>query len=605
MIMVISIIGGFMTMLRKNNYTPDVLECLANLSSDEVFTPPEVANKILDMLPQEVFESTETTFLDPFSKSGVFLREITKRLLKGQVSDYDDKSKEIELIEKSAIQDAVKNGLLDLTDGEYELKAKKIGRDAIRVHPKASEFYHFEDKLQSELNRIFTNQIFGIAITELTAQLSRRSLYCSKDANGSYSVCTSFGINNDGNIRFVPMKHTWQNNTCIFCGGNRSKMDRPDDHESHAYEFIHTKKVEELYNMKFTVICGNPPYQLNLGNDGGNSAKAQAIYHKFIDNAIALKPKYLTMIIPSRWMTRTQAGVPDNWVDKMIACNHFKEIHDFANSAGCFPGVNINGGVNYFLYEDSYNGKCKYFYYDDTFNSTTSHEIFLNEKSSGVVIRDPKSYGVIEKISLIDGVYYNNEDSNFSGYVSPADFFTKKPVLTSNWSDFVSEKDDEHSIKCYLNKSIHKVPFGYIDEKIIPKNSKTIGLHKVYLAAANGTDQIIGCPFYGEPGSICSQTYRIIGYDPDKHNFTKEQCENIISYIKTRFFRYLVSIKKKTQNGPRGVYQFVPVQDFSKPWTDEELYKKYNLSESEIALIELNIKPMANIITNTGTNKEV
>ena len=127
----------------------------------------------------------------------------------------------------------------------------------------------------------------------------------------------------------------------------------------------------------------------------------------------------------------------------------------------------------------------------------------------------------------------------------------------------------------------------------MPKNQKTKDLHKVFIPAANGsTDSVLGTPFYGEPNSVCSQTYLVIGYDPVKHNFNKVECENIISYIKTKFFRYLVSIKKKTQNGPRGVYQFVPLQDFSKPWTDEELYNKYGLNETEISFIERTIKPM-------------
>ena len=127
----------------------------------------------------------------------------------------------------------------------------------------------------------------------------------------------------------------------------------------------------------------------------------------------------------------------------------------------------------------------------------------------------------------------------------------------------------------------------------MPKNQKTKDLHKVFIPAANGsTDLVLGTPFYGEPNSVCSQTYLVIGYDPVKHNFNKVECENIISYIKTKFFRYLVSIKKKTQNGPRGVYQFVPLQDFSKPWTDEELYNKYGLNETEISFIDNTIKTM-------------
>ena len=162
----------------------------------------------------------------------------------------------------------------------------------------------------------------------------------------------------------------------------------------------------------------------------------------------------------------------------------------------------------------------------------------------------------------------------------------------SSWKNYSKEKDSVHSVKYYLNKAIHKMDFAWISKNDIPKNLETKDFHKVYIPAANGSmDIVLGKPFYGEPNSVCSQTYLVIGYDKS-HNLSKEKCENIITYIQTRFFRYLVSIKKKTQNGPRGVYQFVPLQDFSKPWTDEELYAKYNLSPEEIAFIESMIRPM-------------
>lgn len=149
------------------------------------------------------------------------------------------------------------------------------------------------------------------------------------------------------------------------------------------------------------------------------------------------------------------------------------------------------------------------------------------------------------------------------------------------------------TIRYYVNKAIHKTSFGYVSKSQIPKNHQSIALTKVFIPAANGSNDIVlGTPFVGEPNSVCSQTYLIIGYDPQKHNFSKKECENIISYIKTRFFRYLVSIKKKTQNGPRAVYQFVPMQDFSKPWTDAELYAKYKLTREEIDFIESMIRPM-------------
>ncbi len=535
------------------NHNPDVLSCLANLSNDEVFTPPTIANAMLDLLPQELFTNPNTTFLDPACKSGVFLREIAKRLIVGLESHMPD--------------------------------------------------------LQERLNHIFTKQLFGIAITELTALLSRRSLYCSKHANGPYSVCNTFATES-GNIQFASLKHTWKDGRCIYCGASQSEYDRDDALESHAYEFIHTDPpprhceeqgdeaihpTKEFLKMKFDVIISNPPYQLGVGNDGGNSSKAKAIYHLFIDNAIKLVPHYVLMITPSRWMTRATEGISDEWIDNMLQSNHFKTIHDFEDSSECFPGVEIKGGVNYFLWEKSYVGKTNYYFHKSGQQGIIERHDYLDSTNSGVVIRDPNAYSIINRIKAVEDSYFLESVKNFSSFVSPKDFFTNKQLLTSSWQDYKDAASNVYSIKYYLNKNIHKKECGWIKKAIVPKNSGSIKLHKVYIPAAggSGTDtQILGFPFYGEPNSVCSQTYLVIGYDPVKHNFTKKECENIITYIKTRFFRYLVSIKKKTQNGPRGVYQFVPLQDFSKPWTDEELYKKYNLSQEEIAFIESMIRPM-------------
>ncbi|MEI7425521.1 MAG: Eco57I restriction-modification methylase domain-containing protein [Candidatus Moraniibacteriota bacterium] len=520
----------------QNNYNPDVLSCLANLSSDEVFTPPKLANEILDLLPKEIWKDKNATFLDPVSKSGVFLREIAKRLLEG-------------------LQDEIPN-------------------------------------IQKRIDHIYTKQIFGIGITEMTSLLSRRSVYCSKEANGKYSISDSFN-DNHGNIFFDNTNHDWKNGRCSYCGASQSEYEREEGLETHAYQFIHNNLPNKIKNMKFDVIIGNPPYQMSFGIEGANSSNAKSIYNLFITQAIKLNPRYLTMITPSRWMTKTSQGIPDEWVENILKSNKFKIVHDFENSSDCFPGVSIMGGVNYFLWGNDYIGKCDYYFHSNGNKNVSHRHDYLDSVQSGIIIRDPKSYGIIDKIIKKDGQYFNETNNNFSSLVSPKHFFDRGVLLTSNWKDFKNKRQGDYNIKYYVNKNSYNMDFGWISKKQIPKNIETKNLNKVYIPAANGSrDIILGKPFYGEPNSICSQTYLIIGYNPQNHIFSKQECMNIISYIKTRFFRYLVSIKKKTQNGPRGVYQFVPLQDFNQLWTDEKLYKKYELTKEEIEFIESMIRPM-------------
>ena len=355
-----------------NKHNPDVLSCLANLSNDDVFTPPEVVNRMLDMLPQELFESTETTFLDPCCKTGVFLREIAKRLLANQMPGYEQ-----------AVE---------------EINAKKANGQKLSPDEK-----WFMNQLQNSIDHIFHNQLFGIAITEMTSLVSRRSVYCSKWPNGEYSV-SKFN-NPEGNIRFKRINHTWANGKCKYCGASEEQYSRGDTLETHAYEWIHTENPEGIFNMKFDVIISNPPYQLS---DGGNAASASPIYHLFVNQAKKLKPRYVTMIIPARWYTGGK-GL-DKFRDSMLNDNHIRSITDYVNSKECFGSLSIGGGVCYFLWDRDHSGLCNFRTINTGIESCSTRK--LNEFP--VFVRYNEAVGIIHKV--LD----KNEP-------------TLDTILTSNW----------------------------------------------------------------------------------------------------------------------------------------------------------------------------
>lgn len=494
-------------------YNPDVLSCLANLSNDEVFTPPAVVNQMLDLLPQELFESPKTTFLDPAAKSGVFLREITKRLIVGLEKKIPD--------------------------------------------------------LQERVDHILHKQVFGIATTELTSLVSRRSLYCSKYPNCKYSVSKFDTV--EGNIRYRALRHTFVNGRCKWCGASEAQFDRDESLESHAYEFIHTSNPEEIFNMKFDVIISNPPYQMA---DGGNSASAMPIYQKFVEQAKNMNPRYLVMIIPARWYAGGK-GL-DEFRKTMLTDRRIRRVVDYFDAEECFPGIDISGGICYFLWDRDHTGPC---IVDSRRHDNCSvMERELLEAGCDSFIRFNEAVSIVRKVR-------SKKEHSFSSLVS-----SRKP-FGFDTSKRGKSKPFANAAKLYVNKNTTDGE-EYIPSKEVKTNIELFNFHKVYVSYAYGERdafpyRVIGTPFYGEPHSCCTETYLAIGGFHDK-----TEAYNAISYMRTRFMRVLILLLKNTQHATQKVYAFVPLQDFSKPWTDAELYKKYDLTKDEIAFIESMIKPM-------------
>lgn len=503
---------------------PDVLTCIANLSNDEVFTPPEFANRMLDTLAMawaadhngaNLWADRNVKFLDPFTKSGVFLREITKRLTEGLKDEIPD--------------------------------------------------------LQKRVDHILTRQVFGIAITHLTSLLARRSLYCSKFANGEHSITKGFA-SEAGNIWFERQEHTWKDGKCVFCGASQKTLDRGDGRETHAYAFIHTDnikaRISEIFggDMQFDVIIGNPPYQLS---DGGYGVSASPIYQEFVEQAKSLEPRFLSMVIPSRWFGGGK-GLGE-FRATMLADNRVRKLVDYENARDAFPGVDLAGGVCYFLWSRDERGLCEV---TNIVGNTTENASERRLDEFSTFVRHSAAVPIIRKI-------LQKGEPKMSAQVS-----SRKPF------GLATNARPEASGDLVLRWEKGEGPFPRskitVGSDIIDK-WKVITSYVAYDHAGNpgkdGKRKVFSKIGVLPPGEICTETYLVVGaYE------SEIEATNLIEYMRTKFFRFLVAQFMYSHHLTKSAYDFVPILDMTITWSDERLAERYQLTLEERAFIDSKIR---------------
>ncbi len=534
----------------------DILETITNVGNDEVFTPRKTADMMLDSLPEEVWHNPDYKWLNPATKNGIFEREIAIRLDRGLADVIPD--------------------------------------------------------VETRRKHILQKMIFSIGQTKFTANVARRTIYYCSQANracdgikapdghyvNGYAIGNGSWFNDgEGNIktpctdheyvdsggRPMPSNCTEEGKTkyhCRYCGiGADSKYNDANQRETYAYEFIHVnhlvllKHLQKRFfegdkNMKFDIIIGNPPYQLSTG---GAQAQATPIYNKFVEQAIALNPKYLCMIIPSRWFA---GGLGlDSFRDKMLNDTHIKNLTDFTNSENCFPSVAIKGGVCYFLWEKDYDGPCNIVTNDE--GSISRAVRYLKEPGCDVFIRRNEAISILRKVLSKKMPSLDRIISGTKPFDFPTTFVGQK------------EKDQEHQVALYGRNSITYVALNQVN-----RLRDYVGKYKVFISGAYGAGegfphQIINVPFFGDKNTCCTETYIVMG--PFE---TEKEARNLLTYLSTKFLRFLVMLKKASQHTLKIVYEFVPLLDLNKSWTDKELYELFGINDEEIAFIDSMVREM-------------
>lgn len=501
----------------SDKHVPDILDVIAALSSDAQPTPPILAQALLDLLPAEVWSDPNLKWLNPASKSGSITREVVRRLMIGL--------------------------------GQWEPDSDKRAEHILR------------------------NMVYGCGVTQVHGEMTRRSVYGSRDATSKNAIVKFASM--EGNLPFIEGTHEFATNRsgkaigpCRICSAPVA-LERGIRRENHAYAFLHgSYPTKEMKTMKFDVIVGNPPYQT-----GDGKTSESPLYHHFIESAIALNPRYLAMVVPSRWFNGGK-GL-DEFRARMIQDRRLRTIVDNPKLFDCFPGVEIKGGVNYFLWDRDYNGDCEFSTrIDGRIVSTTTRDL---REGDGVVVRDNSASSIIAKCRP------DTEDHSLASWFSSQ--FPFGQSITTNFSGAKSEPFND-AVPLIFGSHV-----GYVSLDQIEKNRAWVGKWKVIVPVGGDghgreVSYVLGEPIALAPGSACTQTYLVAGvFD------TRDETHNYAKYLTTKLARFLLLQRKSTQHVRPDKLRFVPILDFKREWTDEDLYAHFGLTDEEVANVEASIHP--------------
>jgi hypothetical protein len=487
----------------------DIFELIPNQKTNQIFTPKKVVQMMVNQLEEHdpsLFTRTDSTFIDLYMKSGMYITEIVKKLFNNTRKHY------------------------------------KNDDDCLK--------------------HILESQVYGLAPTPILQGITQSYI---------------FGFDAENNIS---RQHFMQHDII------------PEAQQGKAKE-----KLQELFNlkkdMKFDAVVGNPPYQ---ESDGGAQASAKPIYNYFVESAKDINTRMINLIMPTRWYAGGK-GL-DDFRQQMLNDKHIVEIHDFLNPNIIFPSTNIRGGVCFILWDNDYNNEkdlVKVVTYGDSFSDRKELKRKLKLDGEDIFIRN------IESLEIIKIIKSQKEFTSFENHISSRRPFDIDAFIVKDLDKYKQNKNGlKNPVLCYGKGK----QTGFLEREEITKNIEWIDKYKVFTPRANNIGTELNDDnlntFIGTPNTICTESYIVIGVNL---NLDEHSAKNLSQYLTTKFARFLHSLGKASQDATSKTYKFIPLQEFTAKsdidWSksiseiDQQLYKKYGLSEDKISFIESMIKPMA------------